>query len=76
MRKMLKESLLLWIDRPPSNSDLDMINMLVKNVQNWNDLKIKLEDIAKIEYNECNMESYNVYSHILKLMNEMENGQN
>ena len=47
---MLKESLLVWIDRPASNSDLDMINMLVKKVQNWNDLKIKLEDIAKIEY--------------------------
>ena len=73
---MLKESLLLWIDRPPSNSDLEMINMLVKNVQNWNDLKIKLEDIAKIEYAEANMEAHNIYTHILKLMKEMENGQN
>lgn len=73
---MLKESLLLWIDRPASNSDLEMINMLVKKVQNWNDLKIKLDDIAKIEYAEANMESYNVYSHVLKLMEDFENGQN
>ena len=73
---MFEEDLVEWIDRPVSNSDIDMIKKIIKYIDNWNQLKAKIRNIANIDYMECNMESYNVYSHILKLMDEMENGQN
>ena len=73
---MFEEDLVNWIDRPVSNSDIDMIKKIIKYIDNWNQLKAKIRNIANIDYMECNMESYNVYSHILKLMDEMENGQN
>lgn len=38
--KLTKEMLIDWIDRPPSNSDLDLINYII-NMQNNRDKAIK-----------------------------------
>lgn len=45
--KITNEDLIDWIDRPPSNDDLDLCSYLVNAVEkqhNWNELKKWLEE--------------------------------